>query len=148
MRAKGLELEAQMRLGGGLQGVMSYALQRARGRGDRRKLVNSPGQMAKLRMSVPGPSRRSFVSVEVLSMSSRLGQFAGDRIESRRHRESDDRSRRHQVRARGHTAHESFDVEYRIPPPTSTGSAIGLTTAGAASASRELKSGRLARALG
>jgi outer membrane receptor for ferrienterochelin and colicins len=71
VRAKGLELEAQMRLGGGLQGLMSYALQRAEDVQTGAVLVNSPGQMAKVRMSMPGPSRRSFVSVEVLSMSSR-----------------------------------------------------------------------------
>ena len=71
VRANGLELEAQMRLGGGIQGVMSYALQRARDIETGATLVNSPGQMAKLRLSVPGPSRRSFVSVEVLSMGSR-----------------------------------------------------------------------------
>jgi hypothetical protein len=49
---------------------MSYALQRAEDQTGA-ALVNSPGQMAKLRLHVPGPSRRSFVSVEVLSMSSR-----------------------------------------------------------------------------
>jgi outer membrane receptor for ferrienterochelin and colicins len=71
VRAKGLELEAQMRLGAGLQGLMSYALQRAEDAQTGAVLVNSPGQMAKVRLSMPGPSRRSFVSVEVLSMSSR-----------------------------------------------------------------------------
>ena len=71
VRAKGLELEAQMRLGAGLQGLMSYALQRAEDVQTGAALVNSPGQMAKLRLSMPGPSKRSFVSVEVLSMSSR-----------------------------------------------------------------------------
>jgi outer membrane receptor for ferrienterochelin and colicins len=69
--AKGLELEAQMRLVAGVQGLMSYALQRAEDVQTGEGLVNSPGQMAKLRLSVPGPSRRSFVSLEVLSMSSR-----------------------------------------------------------------------------
>jgi outer membrane receptor for ferrienterochelin and colicins len=67
--AKGLELEAQMRLGARLQGLTSYTLQRADESGE--ALVNSPAQLAKLRLSVPGPSKRSFVSVEVLSMSSR-----------------------------------------------------------------------------
>jgi outer membrane receptor for ferrienterochelin and colicins len=69
--ARGLELEAQMRLGAGLQGLTSYALQRAEDVETGAALVNSPGQMAKLRLSVPGPSKRSFVSIEVLSMSSR-----------------------------------------------------------------------------
>ncbi len=70
VRAKGLEIEAQMRLGAGLQGLTSYALQRADDETGA-PLVNSPEQMAKLRLTVPGPSKRSFVSVEVLSMSSR-----------------------------------------------------------------------------
>jgi outer membrane receptor for ferrienterochelin and colicins len=72
VRAKGLELEAQMRLGAGVQGLMSYALQRAENVQTGASLVNSPGQMAKLRLSMPGPTRQSFVSAEVLSMSSRL----------------------------------------------------------------------------
>jgi iron complex outermembrane receptor protein len=71
VRASGLELEAQMRLGGGLQGLMSYALQHAKDLETGVGLVNSPGQMAKLRVSVPGPSKGSFVSMEVLAMSSR-----------------------------------------------------------------------------
>jgi iron complex outermembrane receptor protein len=70
VRAKGLELEAQMRLRHGLQGLMSYALQRAEDQSGA-TLVNSPAQLAKLRLSMPGPTRGSFVSVEVLSMSSR-----------------------------------------------------------------------------
>ena len=37
VRASGLELEAQMRLSGGVQGVMSYALQRAKDLDDRRR---------------------------------------------------------------------------------------------------------------
>ena len=71
VHAKGLELEAQMRLGAGLQGLTSYALQRADDAQTGAALVNSPEQMVKLRLSAPGPSRQSVVSVEVLSMSSR-----------------------------------------------------------------------------
>ena len=71
VRANGLELEAQMRLGAGFQGLMSYALQRARDLETGVQLVNSPGQMAKFRISMPGPSRKSFVSTEVLALSSR-----------------------------------------------------------------------------
>jgi outer membrane receptor for ferrienterochelin and colicins len=71
VHAKGLELEAQMRLGAGLQGLVSYALQRAHDIETGAALINSPEQMVKLRVSVPGPSKRSFVSGEVLSMSSR-----------------------------------------------------------------------------
>jgi iron complex outermembrane receptor protein len=71
VQAKGVEFEAEMRLGARLQGLASYALQRAEDVQTGAVLFNSPGQMAKLRLSMPGPSRRSFVSVEVLSMSSR-----------------------------------------------------------------------------
>jgi outer membrane receptor for ferrienterochelin and colicins len=71
VRANGIELEAQMRLSARFQGLMSYALQRAEDRDTGAGLVNSPGQMAKLRLSMPGPSSRSFVSVEVQSLSSR-----------------------------------------------------------------------------
>jgi outer membrane receptor for ferrienterochelin and colicins len=71
VRAGGLELEAQMRLARGLQGFVSYSLQRAKDLDTGARLVNSPGQMAKLRLSVPGPWRASSVSAEVLSLGSR-----------------------------------------------------------------------------
>jgi outer membrane receptor for ferrienterochelin and colicins len=71
VHAKGLELEAQMRLAAGLQGVISYALQRAEDLQTGTALANSPGQMAKVRLSVPGPYKRSFASVEVLALGSR-----------------------------------------------------------------------------
>jgi outer membrane receptor for ferrienterochelin and colicins len=71
VRARGLELEAQMRLSGGVQGVMSYALQRVRDLETGEALVNSPGQMAKLRVSVPIPTKRWLASVELLSLGSR-----------------------------------------------------------------------------
>jgi outer membrane receptor for ferrienterochelin and colicins len=71
VRANGLELEAQMRLSGGLQGLMSYALQRAKDLDTGTGLVNSPAQMGKMRVSIPGPTKGSFLSTEVLAMSSR-----------------------------------------------------------------------------
>jgi outer membrane receptor for ferrienterochelin and colicins len=71
VRANGLELEAQLRLGAGVQGLMSYALQRAKDLDTGAVLVNSPSQMAKLRLTVPGPSRKSFVSMELLALGSR-----------------------------------------------------------------------------
>jgi outer membrane receptor for ferrienterochelin and colicins len=77
--ARGLELEAQMRLGRGLQGLVSYALQHAENLETATGLVNSPGQMAKLRMSVPGPFARSFMSFEVLSLGGRQ-TLAGDTL--------------------------------------------------------------------
>ena len=69
--ANGLELEAQMRLTGGLQGLMSYALQRAEDRDTGLSLVNSPAQMGKMRVSFPAPLKGSYLSGEVLAMSSR-----------------------------------------------------------------------------
>jgi outer membrane receptor protein involved in Fe transport len=51
--------------------LISYALQRAADIQTGEALVNSPGQMAKLRLSVPGPFKRSFASVEVLALGSR-----------------------------------------------------------------------------
>jgi outer membrane receptor protein involved in Fe transport len=71
VHAKGLELEAQMRLRGGLQALMSYAWQRAEDVDTGSTLANSPGQIGKVRLSVPGPFRGSFLSLEVLSLGSR-----------------------------------------------------------------------------
>ena len=67
VRAKGLELEGQMRLGPRVHGLMSYALQRAEDVDTGRPLANSPGQIGKVRFSVPGPFSGSFLSLEVLS---------------------------------------------------------------------------------
>jgi iron complex outermembrane receptor protein len=81
VRATGIELEAQMRLGGRAQGLVSYALQRARDLDSGRTLVNSPRQLAKLRLSVGGPVDRSFVSFEVHYIGTRrtlLGETLGD----------------------------------------------------------------------
>jgi outer membrane receptor for ferrienterochelin and colicins len=71
VQARGLEVEAQMRLGAGVQGVMSYALQRAENADTGQTLVNSPAQMAKVRLSVAGPWKGAITSTEVLTMSSR-----------------------------------------------------------------------------
>ena len=76
VQARGLEFEAQMRPGAGFQGLVSYAWQRALDTQTRAELVNSPEQMAKLRVSVPGPSK-SFLSLELLSMSSRTTLAGG-----------------------------------------------------------------------
>jgi outer membrane receptor protein involved in Fe transport len=71
VRANGLELEAQMRLKGNLQGLASYSLQRVRDLETGETLVNSPAQMLKMRLSVPLPLDLSSLGIEVLSMSSR-----------------------------------------------------------------------------
>lgn len=71
VRAKGLELEAQMRRRWGLEGVVSYALQRAIDQQTHTPLPNSPKHMAKLRVSVPGPMDGSSLALEVLFLGSR-----------------------------------------------------------------------------
>jgi iron complex outermembrane receptor protein len=71
VRAKGLELEAQVRLGGESRALVSYALQNAVDQQTRDELPNSPRHVAKARVSVPGPLASSFVSVEAQYLSSR-----------------------------------------------------------------------------
>jgi len=79
VRAKGLELEAQMRLKGGSRALMSYGLQSAVDQETHAELPNSPRHMAKARISLPGPTPRSFVSVDGQYLSSR-GTVAGSRV--------------------------------------------------------------------
>jgi iron complex outermembrane receptor protein len=79
VRAKGLELEAQMRLKWRSQALVSYALQEAIDQESQSELPNSPRHMTKARLSVPGPTERSFVSIEALYLSSRK-TLAGTRI--------------------------------------------------------------------
>ena len=71
VRARGLELEAQMRLPRGVQGAASYAVQRALDSDTDRELTNSPRQTATVRLSVPAP-RSSNVSGELLVVGRRL----------------------------------------------------------------------------
>ncbi|MEO8481067.1 MAG: TonB-dependent receptor [Acidobacteriota bacterium] len=71
VRAKGLELEAQMRLGRGVSGQLSYALQRTEDLETGTRLANSPAHVATARVSASGPWSRSSVSLEVLFLSHR-----------------------------------------------------------------------------
>jgi iron complex outermembrane receptor protein len=71
VRAKGLELEAQLRLRGESRALVSYAIQRTTDRETHDELPNSPRHMAKARVSLPGPTSRSFISVEGQYLSSR-----------------------------------------------------------------------------
>jgi outer membrane receptor for ferrienterochelin and colicins len=71
VRAKGLEFEAQMRMKGEAQALVSYALQNAVDQQTGIGLANSPRHVAKGRISLPGPTRESFVSVEGQYLSSR-----------------------------------------------------------------------------
>ena len=71
VRAKGLELEAQMRLWRGAEGHMSYALQEAIDQATGATLANSPRQMGKARVSAPLFGTGSSLAVEVLGIGSR-----------------------------------------------------------------------------
>jgi iron complex outermembrane receptor protein len=71
VRAKGLELEAQMRLAGTSRVLMGYALQRSVDQETHVGLPNSPRHMAKARISLPGPWDQSFLSVEGQYLSAR-----------------------------------------------------------------------------
>ena len=79
VQAQGLEFEAQMRLSGKLQSVVSYELQRAKDVDNGTDLVNSPHSMAKVRLSVPMPLRESTLAFDVRYTSSRR-TLAGQRI--------------------------------------------------------------------
>jgi outer membrane receptor for ferrienterochelin and colicins len=79
VRAKGLELEAQMGLKRGTQALFSYGLQQATDQETQADLPNSPRHMAKARVSVAGPTNRSFVSVEAMYLSSRK-TLAGSKV--------------------------------------------------------------------
>jgi iron complex outermembrane receptor protein len=79
VRAKGLELEAQMRLRGESRALVSYALQSPVEQETLTRLPNSPTHIAKARISLPGPTARSFVSVEGQYLSSR-GTLAGAKV--------------------------------------------------------------------
>lgn len=72
VRAQGLELEAQMRLRGRSQALISYGLQHAEDQDTETVLPNSPRHMLKSRVSIPGPLARSTVALEGHYLSSRL----------------------------------------------------------------------------
>lgn len=71
VRAKGLELEAQMRLKGAARGFVSYSLQNAVDQETHNDLPNSPRHVLQARLSVSGPTPRSTVSAETQYLSSR-----------------------------------------------------------------------------
>jgi iron complex outermembrane receptor protein len=79
VRAKGLELEAQMRLKWGWQALTSYSLQKAIDQQMHTALPNSPRHMVKLRLSVPGPLAGSYISAEGLYLSQRF-TLAGSHV--------------------------------------------------------------------
>ena len=73
VRARGLEFEAQMRLSGGAQAIVSYALQNTEDIDEDPlpRLPNSPRHMAQARLTARGLSPRSSVSVDGQYLSSR-----------------------------------------------------------------------------
>jgi iron complex outermembrane receptor protein len=78
--ARGLELEAQMRLPRGVQGMASYALQQVEDVDTGVTLANSPRHMAKVRASGLTGLHGSTLSVELLGIGSRRtigGQMVG-----------------------------------------------------------------------
>lgn len=81
VRAKGLELEAQMRLWGDAEGHVSYALQEARDETTGTILINSPRQMFKARVSAPLFGTGSALALELLGIGSRQ-TLGGNRLPS------------------------------------------------------------------
>jgi iron complex outermembrane receptor protein len=79
VRAKGLELEAQVRLRGDARTLVSYAIQEAVDQQTQLELPNSPRHVAKARISLPGPTPGSFVSLEGQYLSSRM-TLVGSRV--------------------------------------------------------------------
>jgi len=69
--ARGLEVEAEMRLKSGLQGSVSYGFQHATDALTGEALTNSPHQLAKFRLSIPTPSRGS-LSFEASALGRRF----------------------------------------------------------------------------
>src|SRR5690606_36197279 len=67
VRARGVEVEAQMRLKWNWQAFASYAVQRAVDDDTREELPNSPRHMAKARLSIPLRTPGAYLSVEGLA---------------------------------------------------------------------------------
>ncbi|WP_291988134.1 TonB-dependent receptor [Luteitalea sp.] len=71
VRARGLEIEAQMRLPRGWQASSSYALQQAVSRETGTDLPNSPRHMLKSRLSIPAWGPQSFLALEAIYLGER-----------------------------------------------------------------------------
>jgi len=78
--AKGLEVEAQMRLARGIQSVASYALQHVQDMDTGVTVANSPRHMGKVRVGGPTPLRGSIASLEIIALGSRR-TIAGNRLD-------------------------------------------------------------------
>jgi outer membrane receptor for ferrienterochelin and colicins len=114
VRAKGLELEAQMRLWGDAEGHVSYALQEARDQATGDILTNSPRQMIKGRLSAPLFGAGSSVSFEALGIGTRQ-TIAGNRLPAAATANlTITKSLGSSLELLG-TVRNLFDVEYAIP---------------------------------
>ncbi len=78
--AKGLELELETKWGNGIDGRISYTIQRTEDDQTGEPLTNSPAQLAKLNLTVPLLSHKFFASIEEQYMSRRKTQ-AGEYTE-------------------------------------------------------------------
>jgi outer membrane receptor for ferrienterochelin and colicins len=81
VRAKGLELEAQIRLKGESRVLASYAFQKAVDQQTLEELPNSPHHVLKARISLPGLTPHSFLSIEGQYLSSRATIARDDRAD-------------------------------------------------------------------
>ncbi len=87
VRAEGAEFEAEIKLAPGVNVLTSYSAGRAYDKDTMATLTNSPEQLIKFRIEMPGPAARSTIGAEVLGMSSRL-TLAGTTVSSERGDES------------------------------------------------------------
>jgi outer membrane receptor for ferrienterochelin and colicins len=79
VRARGLELEGQMRIKGGGQALISYAQQSVTDEETHKGLANSPRHVLKGRVSVRGLTAQSSIGFETQYLSSRA-TLAGNRL--------------------------------------------------------------------
>jgi outer membrane receptor for ferrienterochelin and colicins len=114
VRAKGLELEAQMRLWGDAEGHVSYALQEARDQATGDILTNSPRQMVKGRLSAPLFGAGSSVAFEALGIGTRQ-TIAGNRLPAAATANLTITKSLGQSLELVGTVRNLFDVEYAIP---------------------------------
>ena len=134
VRAKGLELEAQLRIKGDARALVSYAYQRAVDQQTGEGLPNSPHHVAQARISVPWPTRQSSVSVE--------GQFLGSRFTVRGLRVSPAGDRQHSLRPAARTLLEAHRRRSESLQRRVHGSGVSGAPAGCGGAERSDRADR------
>lgn len=80
VRAAGVEVEGEWRFKR-LEGLASYAYQRARNRATHEELTNSPRQAGKVRFSTPGPAKGATIALETQFLGQRR-TLAGNVVDS------------------------------------------------------------------